>query len=114
MIPRKHKSGCYVIRVPLYEKLFFLALTSDAAEKLTGEGFSDGFVGTFQEFRDASPLMALRCTDPNTVAHEVVHAALWLMDECAVGVDYEHQEPMAYIVGHITEQVYAAIEHSSR
>lgn len=41
--------------------------------------------------------------DINVVAHEAMHAALYVAKHHGVPIDYYHDEPLAYLVGYIAE-----------
>jgi hypothetical protein len=45
----------------------------------------------------------------NTIAHESVHIANWRMSRIGFKYDYENDEPFAYLVGFITEEIYKIV-----
>lgn len=44
-----------------------------------------------------------------TIAHEAVHIANWRMSRIGFKYDYENDEPFAYLVGFITEEIYKIV-----
>lgn len=45
----------------------------------------------------------------NTIAHEAVHIANWRISRIGFKYDYENDEPFAYLVGFITEEIYKIV-----
>lgn len=106
---RKHKSGCYKITLPIYLVSFYLALDNEHAEKLAGED-CEVEMGMIREFESDPPLMILASKTHEVIAHEVTHVTLILMHKLGIYPSYEDQEPMAYMMGYIAEQVYKCLD----
>lgn len=110
---RKHKSGAYKITLPIYECGFHLATSLEVVEKLTGKLHNRDAVGFVQEYEGDPPVMVILDPTPNTIAHECAHVALILMEKLGMRATYDDQEPFAYIMGYIAEQVYEVLDRDS-
>lgn len=109
---KKHKSGCYKIRVPLYEWDFWVAPAPEAAELLTGEAESvrDACVLSYE---DDPPIVIFSDQSHNTIAHECTHICSLLMADKGMTYEVDNDEPMAYLMGYIAEQVYEVLSRDS-
>lgn len=47
--------------------------------------------------------------DLGAVAHESVHAAVWILERCGVCLDSDHDEPLAYLVQFFTNSILDAL-----
>ena len=108
---RRHKSGCYKITIPIYDRSFYLAFNAKDAKALTKESFDyDDFFGAVREYKNDPPLMVLLEFRTSTIAHECLHLVMIILNRLGSFVDYDNQEPACYLVGYITEQVYKCRE----
>ena len=108
---RRHKSGCYKVTIPVYDRAFYLAFNTTDAEALTKEPFGQqDFRGVVREFESDPPVMVLNEFTPNTIAHECMHLVIITLQRIGSFVDYENQEPACYLAGYIAEQVYKCRE----
>lgn len=105
---RRLKSGCYKILVPLYGITFYVAFSNSDAFDLTGIDYAVGS-GAFVEYHEDPPLMILMDHGHEVVIHECTHAALCLMGTIGIAPDVDNQEPMAYLMGYIADQVYECL-----
>lgn len=106
---RKHKSGCYKATIPLYNRSFYIALSNKAAGDLIGDNYVVE-TGMVQEFESDPPLLVLIDKSHEVVVHECTHVALCIMRTIGITPDIDNQEPMAYLMGFIAEQVYKCLE----
>ena len=108
---RRHKSGCYKVMIPVYDKGFYVAFNVKDAEELIHESLGElDFRGCVREFEDDPPVMVLREYTPRTVAHECMHLVIITLQRIGSFIDYENQEQAAYLAGYIAEQVYKCRE----
>lgn len=49
-----------------------------------------------------------RYTPLSTIAHEAVHAALWILWDRGIAVSPDSEEALAYLVGHVTGLIQQA------
>jgi hypothetical protein len=106
---RKLKSGCYKATIPLYNRSFHIALSNKAAGELIGDIYVVE-TGMVQELLSDIPLMILIEKSHEVIVHECTHMALCIMATIGMTPDIDNQEPMAYMMGFIAEQVYGAID----
>lgn len=51
--------------------------------------------------------------DHETIAHEVTHCANWIFYDRKIKQDFLNDEPYAYLVGWVTDQIYKAADKKS-
>lgn len=94
--------------IPIYEQYLFIIIAEDF--KPLEEPYSlkptDGYLGlTFDHKKDI--YVAIKPdSHPSTIAHESVHVANYLYDIVGAEVDIRNDEPYAYLIGWIVEQIY--------
>ena len=49
------------------------------------------------------------CLTSSNITHESIHVAMDILDYVGVKIDYDNQEPLAYLAGWVTECVYKVI-----
>jgi len=104
---RRHKSGCYKVVIPVYDKGFYVAFNVKDAEELTKRSLGElDFRGCVSEFEDDPPVMVLREYTPSTVAHECMHLVIITLHRIGSFIDYGNQEQAAYLSGYIAEQTH--------
>jgi hypothetical protein len=113
MTSRKLKSGCYKATIPLYNRSFHIALSNQAAGDLIGDIYVVE-TGMVQEFEGDPPLVILIEKSHEVIIHECTHVALCIMRKIGMTPDIDNQEPMAYMMGFIAEQVYDAIDREAK
>ena len=47
------------------------------------------------------------------IAHEALHAAAMILNECGVKPDFDNDEPLAYLVGFCAESIWKAKRHEA-
>jgi hypothetical protein len=51
---------------------------------------------------------------PGTIAHEATHVAMEILSHASVRYGQNQQEPLAYLIGHITDLLFTSIFRSKR
>jgi hypothetical protein len=107
----KKKSEVYEFDPVIYPNLVWITVNTKPMEEFgadempdyahadTGRTYrrSDGEYGVLLRFRSKS-LMT-----PSVMAHESIHAALFILDYVGIQINAENSEPLTYLAGWITE-----------
>lgn len=108
-------------KIPLYEGMFVVILTNDK-ERLRGHipEFNDEIIfgHTFYTNWDGygGYVVVLnfdsgfKKMSHGVISHEALHACLMIAEDRGFVPDFENSEPLAYLIGWITDQIYSVIE----
>jgi len=94
------------IKIPLY----FEKLTIKVVDELDKPEYA-AYVSFFP---DRMVLNITPDATPGVIAHEAVHIANYVFKQCCILPDLDNDEPQAYLIGWIVEQIAGVIERSNR
>ena len=84
-----------------YKKLTNLDAPKQAAGLMYDHDDGNMYIGVFKE-----------CSGTvNTVVHEVTHCCLHICERIGMHNLYHEQEPMCYLMGYLTEEIFKAFPH---
>ena len=108
--------GSYRISVPIYDHTVDVIIGHD--------NVPDDYVDLFEGYDDCEGacehnsgchvILLFNDLTANTIAHECVHASMHLLNDSLVSTTVKEQEPLAYLVGYLVEQIESIIKHHKR
>lgn len=101
----------WYIRVPIYEASIHIYTDLDAVSNPyhkeaipSKEDWIDGGIA-YTSITGADVIMVFKEIEIDVIAHEVTHAAFYLLDHRGVATDANNQEPMAYLEGFLMKYI---------
>ncbi len=97
---RRSKNGSYYFRLALYGTRYLVKFNYE----------SDDDRASFTDLEGGNYALEFKDTDPMTIAHECVHAAMYTLDRVGVEITPDNHEALCYLVEWLVEQVNKALE----
>jgi len=97
------------IKIPLYQTSVFVFFSEEHWKEHSGEDRDENCYGFCEDRKYGADIVFFEKRN-STIAHEAVHAAWACLAVSGITVDRKNQEPLAYIVGYIVEQIYKGYE----
>lgn len=107
------------IKVPIYDAVLYVHIISSERDRgnlqskynLTDTFAYDGFAFTHQnENGSYSYHIALSKKCSNLIAHECYHFVMFLSRDYGLKLDFENDEPQAFLMGWVVEQCYKVMK----
>lgn len=86
-------------------------------KRLTGKDAPKDPAGLMYDHDDGNMYIGIfkECTGTlNTSVHEITHCVLHILERIGVGNCYNEQEPMAYLMGYLTEKIFKKFPHLNK
>lgn len=117
------KSGHWKTRVPIYRTILHFVAQRDsetliAYRQKLGKDFvgpddrltdQPAFVSFDPEILNVGIFISIEDFTPGMLAHEIFHATVRILQRVGHRLDWDHQEPHAYLLEWITDEVYRRI-----